>query len=205
MRLGSAERAPVSFRTLRPIPTWQDPRQSGKARRADRVGLGSGFRISGSGHGTNQLRNLKWSEVMTTLGGRRALDIINPEGLYDPSPYGYSHVAVLKPGFRLVAIAGQGGETAEGGPTGDFRTQTRQTLNNLAIAVQSAGGTLKDVMKQTILIVDHTEEKLHILVEEFEFAYGAGAKPACTLIPVPRLALDGMLIEIDAWAAIPAD
>lgn len=27
-------------------------------------------------------------------------------------------------------------------------------------------------------------------------------KPACTLIPVPRLALDGMQIEIDAIAAL---
>ena len=142
---------------------------------------------------------------MAILDERRALDIINPEGLYDPSSYGYSHVAALKRGFRLVAIAGQGGETAEGGLTGDFRMQMRQTLKNLAIAVKSAGGTLNDVMKQTILIVNHSEEKLHIMVEEFELAYGAGAKPPCTLIPVPRLALDGMLVEIDAWAAVPAD
>ena len=27
--------------------------------------------------------------------------------------------------------------------------------------------------------------------------------PACTLIPVPRLALPGMLIEVDAVAALP--
>jgi enamine deaminase RidA (YjgF/YER057c/UK114 family) len=26
--------------------------------------------------------------------------------------------------------------------------------------------------------------------------------PTCTLIPVPRLALDGMLVEIDAVAAV---
>ena len=28
--------------------------------------------------------------------------------------------------------------------------------------------------------------------------------PACTLIPVPKLALPGMLIEVDAIAALPA-
>jgi enamine deaminase RidA (YjgF/YER057c/UK114 family) len=27
-------------------------------------------------------------------------------------------------------------------------------------------------------------------------------KPTCTLIPVPRLALDGMLVEIEAVAAL---
>ena len=27
-------------------------------------------------------------------------------------------------------------------------------------------------------------------------------KPTCTLIPVPRLALDGMLVEIEAVAAV---
>jgi enamine deaminase RidA (YjgF/YER057c/UK114 family) len=31
-----------------------------------------------------------------------------------------------------------------------------------------------------------------------------GAAPACTLIPVPRLALDGMLIEIEATAVMQA-
>ncbi|WP_284735962.1 RidA family protein [Dongia deserti] len=55
-----------------------------------------------------------------------------------------------------------------------------------------------------MLIVDHSEERLHIFGEELTLALGEGPKPACTLIPVPRLALDGMLVEIDAVAVLPA-
>ena len=135
----------------------------------------------------------------------RTFDLINPDGLYDPSPYGYSHLAVLKPKVRLVAIAGQGGETIDGKVAGDFRAQVRQALKNLSTAVQAAGGTLGDVVKQTFLVVDHREDKLPVLGEELDRAYGAGLKPTCTLIPVPRLALDSMLFEVEAWVALPID
>ncbi len=56
------------------------------------------------------------------------LSLINPPGLYDPAPNGYSHVALLPPGARLAFIAGQGGETADGQLSEDFRQQVRQAL-----------------------------------------------------------------------------
>ncbi|MCG3144428.1 MAG: hypothetical protein HONDAALG_01854 [Gammaproteobacteria bacterium] len=34
--------------------------------------------------------------------------------------------------------------------------------------------------------------------------WGRHRKPACTLVPVTRLAFDGMLYEVDAVAALPA-
>ena len=37
------------------------------------------------------------------------MTIINPAGLYDPVPNGYSH-AVVAEGARIAFIAGQGGE-----------------------------------------------------------------------------------------------
>jgi enamine deaminase RidA (YjgF/YER057c/UK114 family) len=61
---------------------------------------------------------------------------------------------------------------------------------------------MSDVAKVTVLIVDHSQEKLHVLGAEFEVAFGGGLKPTCTLIPVPKLALDGMLFEIEAIAAL---
>jgi enamine deaminase RidA (YjgF/YER057c/UK114 family) len=133
-----------------------------------------------------------------------ALTLTNPTGLYDPAPNGYSHVASVAAGPRLVFIAGQGGETADGKLADDFRLQVRQALRNLGIAVAAAGARHSDIAKLTVLIVDHSEERLHVFGEELTVALGAGPKPACTLIPVPRLALDGMLFEVEAVAVLPA-
>jgi enamine deaminase RidA (YjgF/YER057c/UK114 family) len=58
------------------------------------------------------------------------------------------------------------------------------------------------VVKLTVLIVDHSEQRLGILGEELARLFGEQLKPTCTLIPVPRLALDGMLFEIDAVVAL---
>lgn len=39
---------------------------------------------------------------------------INPEMLYNPQPYGYSHVAVIQQPQKIVHISGQGGENRHG-------------------------------------------------------------------------------------------
>ena len=131
-----------------------------------------------------------------------AFQLSNPPGLYDPSPNGYSQVAQLQPQAKLLYIAGQGGEDQQGQLSPAFAEQARQALANLAIALQSKGASLNDVFKLTLLIVDHDQQKLGTWVEEIDRAWGTAMKPVCTLIPVPRLALDGMQIEIDAVAAI---
>lgn len=130
--------------------------------------------------------------------------LINPPGLYDPSANGYSHVAIVSPGTRLVLVAGQGGEDETGALSTDFRTQVRQAMVNLTTALKAADTGVENITKLTVLIVDHTEERLHIFGAELERAFGSHMKPTCTLIPVPRLALDGMLFEVEAVAIAPA-
>lgn len=130
------------------------------------------------------------------------LQLSNPPGLYDPTANGYSHVAQVAAGARLVFIAGQGGEDADSQLSTDFTEQVRQALDNLQIALAAAGARVSDVAKLTVLIVDHGLERLEIFGEELHRMWGSAPKPACTLIPVPRLALDGMLFEIEATAAI---
>ncbi|MFW0756730.1 RidA family protein [Pseudomonas sp. H11T01] len=130
------------------------------------------------------------------------LQLSNPPGLYDPTANGYSHVAQVAAGARLVFIAGQGGENADSQLSSDFAEQVRQALDNLQIALAAAGAEVSDVAKLTVLIVDHSLERLEIFGEELHRVWGSAPKPACTLIPVPRLALDGMLFEIEAMAAV---
>ncbi|PSS59043.1 RidA family protein [Pseudomonas sp. BBP2017] len=139
---------------------------------------------------------------MTLASTPSAFELSNPQGLYDPSTNAYSHVAAVSPQARLLYIAGQGGEDIEGRLSAVFAEQARQALINLQTALRSRGAALEDVFKLTLLIVDHSEEKLRQWVAEADRAWGLHMKPTCTLIPVPRLALDGMQIEIEATAAL---
>lgn len=130
------------------------------------------------------------------------MKFINPTGLYDPRPNGYSHVVIAEAPARIIYIAGQGGEDAEGVLSESFEEQVRQALANLQTALAAADARLGNVAKVTTLIVDHNEERLSIFSSALRAAWGDLPAPACTLIPVPRLALDGMLFEIEATAVI---
>jgi enamine deaminase RidA (YjgF/YER057c/UK114 family) len=133
-----------------------------------------------------------------------ALILTNPVGLYDPSGNGYSHVAQVASGSQLVFVSGQGGENVNSELAADFTAQVGQALDNLQIALASAGAQINHVAKLTVLIVDLSNERLGIFGNALNQVWGAWTKPACTLIPVPRLAVDGMLFEIEAIAVTPA-
>lgn len=130
------------------------------------------------------------------------MKFINPPGLYDPRPNGYSHVVVAEAPARIIYIAGQGGESIDGVLSESFEAQVQQALANLQTALAAADAKLTDVAKVTALIVDHSEARLAIFSGALRAMWGDHPAPACTLIPVPRLALDGMLFEIEATAVI---
>ncbi|MBH1531648.1 RidA family protein [Stenotrophomonas maltophilia] len=132
--------------------------------------------------------------------GHGLLELFNPAGLYDPSANGYSHVAVVRLPARVIHIAGQGGEDADGHLSPGFEEQVEQALDNLQIALRSAQASLADVARLRILVVDHDEDRLGIIARQVRRRWPNRAAPTCTLIPVPRLALDGMLFEIEAEA-----
>ncbi len=130
------------------------------------------------------------------------MKFINPPGLYDPRPNGYSHVVVAEAPTRIIYIAGQGGENIDGVLSEIFEAQVLQALANLQTALAAADAKLTDVAKVTALIVDHSEARLGIFSKALRAIWGDHPAPACTLAPVPRLALDGMLFEIEATAVI---
>lgn len=134
--------------------------------------------------------------------GASPFRLANPAGLYDPSVHGYSHVAAVDASARIVHLAGQGGYDAHGALAPDFAAQTRQAIDNVRLALASEGARLQDVFKLTLLVVDHDASRLADWVSEARRAWG-GAYPTCTLIPVPRLAIEGMLVELEAIAATP--
>jgi enamine deaminase RidA (YjgF/YER057c/UK114 family) len=129
--------------------------------------------------------------------------LVDPAGLHNPAAQGYSHLAILPPGARTVYISGQYGADITGRVvSGDYVGQLRQAFRNLRIAIEAAGAGPESVAKLTILIVDHSDDKLPPLGEELNALFGE-RRPAITLIPVPRLAVGNMLFEIEAVAIVP--
>ena len=126
-----------------------------------------------------------------------ATKFVNPPGLYDPSVNGYSHIGVVEHPKKMVFIAGQGGEASDGSLPGTFSGQVKNALSNLRVAIDAADCALDEVVKINTYIVDYDESKLAEMNKHL-VQFFTPSLPTQTLVPVPRLALDGMLFEIDA-------
>jgi Putative translation initiation inhibitor, yjgF family len=125
------------------------------------------------------------------------LTIVNPQTLYDPSPNGYSTAVITPPGARVAYISGQGGQDGTGALSPDFAVQVKQAYANLRSALDALGAKPDQVAKLTVFVVDHDMSKLEILTENVKEMFGE-ALPAQTLVPVPKLAIDPMLFEVEA-------
>ena len=127
---------------------------------------------------------------------------INPPELGNPSHYGFTNIVILPTNQKLIFFAGQGGRDQQG-HLGDFQAQLKQAFSSLRKALAAADVTPEQVVKITVLSVDHDAEKQKLISAERNAMWPDELiKPASTLIPVPRLAGDGMLFEIDAIAAV---
>lgn len=125
------------------------------------------------------------------------LTIINPQTLYDPSPNGYSTAVIAPRGARIAYISGQGGQDSMGALSPDFAVQVKQAYANLRAALEGIGAKPNQVAKLTVFVVDHDMSKLEVLTENVKDMFGAALR-AQTLVPVPKLAIDPMLFEVEA-------
>ncbi|MBY3227456.1 MULTISPECIES: RidA family protein [Rhizobium] len=125
------------------------------------------------------------------------LTIVNPKNLYDPSPNGYSTAVIVPRQGRLAYISGQGGQDSTGALSPDFAVQVKQAYANLRTALDALGAKPDQVAKLTVFVVDHDMSKLEVLTSNVKDMFGE-ALPAQTLIPVPKLAIDPMLFEVEA-------
>ncbi|OWV90329.1 enamine deaminase RidA [Rhizobium sp. R635] len=125
------------------------------------------------------------------------LTIVNPQKLYDPTPNGYSTAVIVPREARLAYISGQGGQDGTGALSPDFAVQVKQAYANLHTALDALGARPDQVAKLTVFVVDHDMSKLEVLTRNVKEMFGE-ALPAQTLIPVPKLAIDPMLFEVEA-------
>lgn len=71
-----------------------------------------------------------------------------------PPPVGYSHVAKVNKG-TLIYLAGQVSSDASGALVGEgnFEVQVEQVFANVRIAVETAGGSMADIVKMNVYLV----------------------------------------------------
>jgi enamine deaminase RidA (YjgF/YER057c/UK114 family) len=130
---------------------------------------------------------------------QKMIERINAPGLSQPT--GYSHIVVAS-GSRLVTTSGAVPLDAEGNlvGAGDLLVQARQTLENLASALEVVGARARDVIKMTVYVVAGERADLGVVWGAVQESGIAGA--ASTLLGVSMLAIEGQLVEIEAMAVL---
>jgi len=125
---------------------------------------------------------------------------LNPSTL--PPSRGYTQIVEVPAGTRLVYVSGQVPLDSTGrvvGP-GDFRRQAEQVFINLGRALAAVGATFADVVKLNYYVRDVSQlADLRAVRDRF---VNATAPPASTLVEVPHLFRDDVLLEVEAVAAV---
>ena len=119
------------------------------------------------------------------------------------APAGYSQIVTVT-GGKLVYIAGQVALDMSGRLVGrdDFQAQARQIFENLKAALAAVGADFSHVVKLNYYLLDRAN--LPLLRDVRDQYVNVQSPPASTLVEVRNLALDGLLLEIEAVASLPA-
>lgn len=116
--------------------------------------------------------------------------------------FGYNQAEIIEGATRQVICSGQTAVNADGIPqhAGDMRAQIALALDNLETVLRDAGVGLGNVVKLGIYATDVDEALRNF--DLIGMRFGAHrASPPMTLLGVTRLAIPGLLFEIEATAA----
>jgi enamine deaminase RidA (YjgF/YER057c/UK114 family) len=129
--------------------------------------------------------------------------LVNPAGLHDPTPFGYSHSAAVPAGSALVLVAGQYGSKPDGSVASPhFADQVQQALHNLGVALAAHGLDPSHVVQLRSYVVQPDFERLGLVAQAVRSACGS-MPPVQTLVGVAALAMPDMLFEVEAVAVRP--
>ena len=114
---------------------------------------------------------------------------------------GYNQAEIIEGATRQVICAGQTAVDAHGIPQhpGDMRGQIGLALDNLVAVLDGAGMDLSHVTRLGVYAIDVDEALRNFDLLGMRFAAVQNAPPM-TLLGVTRLAIPGLLFEIEATA-----
>ncbi|MEO1274964.1 MAG: RidA family protein [Pseudomonadota bacterium] len=117
-------------------------------------------------------------------------------------PLGYNQAEIIDGARRQVVCAGQTAVDENGAPQhpGDMRAQIGLALDNLETVLKAAGLDLGHVIKLGLYATDVDEALKNFDLMGMRFGPHRVAPPM-TLLGVTRLAIPGLLFEIEATAA----
>ncbi|KAH7379895.1 endoribonuclease L-PSP [Cadophora sp. MPI-SDFR-AT-0126] len=116
----------------------------------------------------------------------------------------YSHIASITSPTRLIYTAGQVGTLPDGTTANGFEAQAKQAFANLKIALETAGASVRDIVKLTYYVVDleaNIDAFRRVYVEFLTDREGIHRAPS-TLLCVAGLAKKEWLVEVEAVAAM---
>jgi enamine deaminase RidA (YjgF/YER057c/UK114 family) len=114
---------------------------------------------------------------------------------------GYNQAEVIEGAARQLVCAGQTAVDGEGNPQhpGDMRAQIGLALDNLEAVVNAAGMDLGNITRLGVYATDVDEALKNFDLMGMRFGPHQVAPPM-TLLGVTRLAIPGLLFEIEATA-----
>lgn len=116
--------------------------------------------------------------------------------------FGYNQAEIIEGASRQLVCAGQTSVDGEGNPqhAGDMRSQITLALDNLEAVLSAADMSLGDITRLSVYVTDMDEAMQNFDVLGTRFG-PIGAAPPMSLLGVTRLALPGLMFEIEATAA----
>jgi enamine deaminase RidA (YjgF/YER057c/UK114 family) len=128
---------------------------------------------------------------------------VNPETIL--APRGYTHVVTVEGARTMVFVSGQVAVDKEGKIVGegDLKAQIKKAAENLVAALAAVGARPADIVKMNTYIVNYRQQDYAAMREARALLFPDGDPPASTLIGVHSLAVEGLLVEIEAIAALP--
>lgn len=141
-----------------------------------------------------------WQEARPHApGGGHRLGIVDEIELIGPAN-GYSKVASVPVGGRLVWTSGQVPVAADGSVPEGWEEQSRLVFQNLTEALAAGGAGWRDVFKLTLYVVDTGHLSVVRAVRD-EFV-DTERPPTSSLVQVAGLFRPDVLVEVEAVASV---